>query len=100
VVVGDQLAAALEGVSQRDRPVGADDRDRAVDLDHRQPPPGGGDRVALAGVSLLARPQRLDLGEVRGVIDDARIHRPSLRPWILRCVDCAAIWMAIGPKSM
>ena len=31
-----------------------------VDLDHRQPPAGGGDRVALASVGLLAEPERVD----------------------------------------
>ena len=61
VVVDDQLAAALEHLDQRDRAVLADQRDRGVDLDHRQPPPGGGDGVALAGVRLLPDQQLVEL---------------------------------------
>ena len=34
-VVRDQLRAALECVEQRDRAVGADERRRRVDFDHR-----------------------------------------------------------------
>ena len=58
-VVDDELVATLEQVDERDRPISADDLDRAVDLDHRQPPPGRGDRVALTGVRLLADQQLL-----------------------------------------
>jgi hypothetical protein len=41
------LAAELAGTDERDRSVNAGDLDRAVELDHRQPPPGCGDRVVL-----------------------------------------------------
>ena len=72
VEVRDQLPAALEGVQQRDRPVRADQRDGGVDLDHRQPPARRGDRVAFAGVRLLANPQRVDFGLPGGAVDHRR----------------------------
>jgi hypothetical protein len=74
VVVGDQLPAAFERLQQRDRPVRADQRDRGVDLDHRQPPPGRGDRVALVGVRLFPDPQGVDFGLPGGAVDHRR-HR-------------------------
>jgi hypothetical protein len=42
----DRLVATLEQIDEWDRPANAGDFDRAVELDHRQPPPGRGDRVA------------------------------------------------------
>jgi hypothetical protein len=53
-VVRDQLAAALEGVQQSGRAVGPGQFQARIDLDHRQAPPGRGDRVALSGVRLFA----------------------------------------------
>ena len=71
--VDHELVATLEQVEERDRPVGADDLDRAVELDHRQPPPGRGDGVALAGVRLLAD-QQLVAGRLPGgQVDDGRL---------------------------
>ena len=61
-VVGDELPAPLERVEQRDRPVRPGQREAGVDLDHGQPPPGRGDRVAFPGVRLLPHPQRVQLG--------------------------------------
>src|SRR3712207_7923733 len=60
-----ELVATLEQVDERDRPFSAGDLDRAVELDHRQPPPGGGDRVALTGVRLLPNQQLLDRKSTR-----------------------------------
>src|SRR3979411_3065699 len=59
VLVDHELVATLEQVEERDRPVNAGDLDRAVELDHPQPPPGRGDRAALTGVHLLADQQLL-----------------------------------------
>ena len=53
-VVGDQLPATLERVEQGQWPVGTGQPERRVDLDHRQPAPGRGDRVAFVGMRLLA----------------------------------------------
>jgi hypothetical protein len=72
VVVGDELPAAFERLQQRDRPVRADQGDRGVDLDHRQPPPGRGDRVALVGVRLFPNPQGVDFGLPGGAVDHRR----------------------------
>ena len=47
----------MEHVAECDRPVSAGDLDRAVKLDHRQPPPCRRDRVALTRVCLLADQQ-------------------------------------------
>jgi hypothetical protein len=40
VLVDHELVATLEQVDERDPPVNAGDLDRAVELEHRQPPPG------------------------------------------------------------
>ena len=40
-----------------------------VYLDHRQPPPGRGDRVAFPGVRLLPDPQRGQFGLEGGPVD-------------------------------
>ena len=61
VEVHDQLAPALEHVPQRYRAVRPGHRDRPVDLDHGQPPPGRRDRVPLVGVRLLPHPQLIQL---------------------------------------
>jgi hypothetical protein len=53
-VVDHELVAALEQVQERDRAVNAGDLDRPVELHHRESAAGRGDRVALAGVGLLA----------------------------------------------
>jgi hypothetical protein len=55
VLVDHELVATLERVDERDRAVNAGNLDRAVELDHRQPPPGRGDRVALTGVRPFSR---------------------------------------------
>jgi hypothetical protein len=70
VVVGDQLPAALKRIEQLDRPVLADQPDRSVDLDNRQPPASRRDRITLVGVRLLAHPQRIYLGLPTGAIDN------------------------------
>src|SRR5207237_9986650 len=73
VLVDHELVATLEQVEKRDRPVNAGDLDRAVELDHRQPPPGRGDRVALTGVRLLADQQHLARRLPGGQVDDWRL---------------------------
>jgi hypothetical protein len=70
VQVRDQLPAALEHVDQRHRTVRPDQRDPRVHLDHGQPPTGGRDRIALAGVCLLPHPQPVELGLPGGPVDD------------------------------
>ena len=72
VVVGDQLPAAFERLEQRERAVRADQGDRRVDLDHRQPPPGRGDRVTFVGVRLFPSPQGVDFGQPGGAVDHRR----------------------------
>jgi hypothetical protein len=62
VEVDDQLAASLEHIKQTDRALRADQGYRGLHLDHRQPAASGRDRVALAGVRLLADQQ---LGQLR-----------------------------------
>jgi hypothetical protein len=74
VKVGDQLAAALEGVEQRERPVGPGECGCGIHLDHRQTSPARRDRVPLAGVRLLPDPQLIQLVFERRSIQDAR-HR-------------------------
>src|SRR5437588_3585674 len=73
VLVDDELVATLEQVEKRDRAVNAGDLDRAVELDHWQPPPGRGDRVALTGVRLLADQQHLARRLPGGQVDDWRL---------------------------
>jgi hypothetical protein len=72
-MVDDELVATLEQVDERDRPVSTGDLDRAVELDHRQPPPGRSDRVALTRVRLLADQQRLARRPPGGPVDDGRL---------------------------
>ncbi len=52
----EELRASLEGVDQADLAGRSDQWRGRIDLDHRQSSPGGGDRVALTGVRLLADP--------------------------------------------
>ena len=68
-VVGDQLPTALERLEQGDRPVRAGQRNAGIHLDHGQPTPGRGDRVAFAGVRLLPDPQRIQFGLEGGPVD-------------------------------
>src|SRR5205814_3479780 len=97
VLVDHELVATLEQVQERDRPVNTDDLDRAVELDHRQPPPGRGDRVALTGVRLLADQQLLARRLPGGQVDDWRLAGEVAarvagrgRHGVLRClVSCA-----------
>jgi len=63
----------VEQVEERDRPVNAGDLDRAIELDHRQPPAGSGDRVAATGVRLLANQQFLARRLPGGQVDDGRL---------------------------
>jgi hypothetical protein len=53
VEIGDELLPALENLQQRHRPVGPDQRNSGIHLDHRQPPPRRRDRVTLVGMRLL-----------------------------------------------
>src|SRR5207248_1085527 len=65
--------ATLEQVAERDQPVETGDLDHAVELDHRQPPTGRGDRVALTGVRLLADQKRVAGRLPGGELDDGRL---------------------------
>ena len=56
-VIGDEQPASLEHIQQRHHAMFADQRRGTIDLDHRQPPSGGRDRVAVPGVGLFANPQ-------------------------------------------
>src|SRR5207244_5464426 len=97
VLVDHELVATREQVDERDRAVNAGDLDRAVELDHRQPPPGRGDRVALTGVRLLADQQLLARRLPGGQVDDGRLAGEVAarvagrgRHGVLRClVSCA-----------
>ena len=60
VVVHDELPPAFEYVKQPDTAAFADHRDRAIDLDHREPAPGCRDPVAFARMRLLADYQFVD----------------------------------------
>jgi len=68
-VVGDQLPAPFERLQQGERPVGSGKREAGVYLDHGQPPPGRGDRVAFPGVRLFPDPQRIQFGLKGGSVD-------------------------------
>jgi hypothetical protein len=61
-VVGDQLTAPFERVEQRDRSARPGHREAGVHLDHGQPPPRRGDRVAFSGVRLFPDPQPVEFG--------------------------------------
>jgi hypothetical protein len=50
-------------------PVSVRPAEAGVYLDHGQPPPGRGDRVALAGVRLLPDPQPVQFGLEGGPVD-------------------------------
>src|SRR5712671_2857257 len=100
-VVDDELVATLEQLDERDRPVSTGDLDRAVELDHRQPPPGRGDRVALTGVRLLADQHLLARRLPGGQVDDWRLPgevaaRVAGRGChgVLRCLFLWAPWGA------
>ena len=69
-VVGDEHPASLENVQQRHRPMFANERRRAVHLDHWQPPARGRDRVAFSCVRLLSNPQCVELGLKDAPVDD------------------------------
>jgi hypothetical protein len=69
VVVHDELSPAFEDVKQRDAAPFADHRNRAINLDHREPAPGRRDRVAFARVRLLPCPQRVQFGLEGGPVD-------------------------------
>src|SRR5918995_4389230 len=72
VAVDDQLVAPLEDIAKRDRAVGADHGSVGRHLCHGQPAPGRGDRVALAGVCLLALAQLEELLLEVVVVGDGR----------------------------
>src|SRR5262249_12517723 len=62
-VVCDEQPATLKRVQQRHGPyVLANERYRAIHLDHWQPPAGGGNRVAFSCMGLLSNPQCVQLG--------------------------------------
>ncbi|OLS97535.1 hypothetical protein BJF90_10530 [Pseudonocardia sp. CNS-004] len=70
MLVDDELLAAVEQVEEGGRPVRSHDGDGCVDLRHREPTTGRGDRVALSRVRLLAY-QQLVAGGLPGVpVDD------------------------------
>src|SRR6202040_733741 len=71
-VVGDQLGTALERVEQRDRALRADQGGGGIDLHHRQPTAGRGDRIPFARGGLLANPQRIKFPSERGPVDQPR----------------------------
>jgi hypothetical protein len=72
-VVGDELPSSFERIEQGERPVGPDQREVWIDLNHRQAPTGRGDRVAFAGVCLLPGPQFVEFGSEGGPVDDRRL---------------------------
>ena len=57
VEVADQLAAAFEGINERDLAVGPHHSDVGGDFGHWEPAAGSSDGVALTGVGLLPREQ-------------------------------------------
>ena len=71
-VVGDELSASLESVEQGERPVGPDQLEVRVHLDHGQAPSGRGDRVAFPRVRLLPKPQPVQFGLEGGPVGDRR----------------------------
>jgi hypothetical protein len=71
-VVGDQLAASLEGIEQRDGATLADERRRGIHLDHGQAPARSGDRVAFPRVRLFAPAQGIQLGLEGAPVDHRR----------------------------
>jgi len=75
VAVDDQLVAPLEDIAERDRAVGADHGGVGRHLCHGQPAPGRGDRVALAGVGLLALAQLEERSLELVVVGDGRSWR-------------------------
>src|SRR5205085_10432752 len=101
VLVDDELVATLEQVDERDRAVNASDLDRAVELDHRQPPPGRGDRVALTGVRLLADQQLLARRLPGGQVDDWRLARGGCcsrcRAWSSWCPPLSRLVRSLAP---
>src|SRR3954453_4394226 len=68
-VIGDQLAAPLECVEQRDGTVGINERRCRVYFDHRQPTAARGDRVSFARVRLFANPQLIQFALEGGPVD-------------------------------
>ena len=73
VLVHHEFVAPLEQVEERHRPVRPDDLDLPVELDHRQPPPGRGDRVPLTGVRLLPEQQLVACRVPGGDVYDGRL---------------------------
>ena len=57
--------------SRVSRPVGPDQFEVGVDLDHGQAPSRRGDRVALPHVRLLPIPQHVEFGLESAAVDDA-----------------------------
>jgi hypothetical protein len=70
VEIHDQLPASLEHVDQRDSALRPDERGRSVHLNHRQPPPRGGNLVALKGVRLLQHEQPVEFDLPGSPVDD------------------------------
>jgi hypothetical protein len=105
VEVHEQLGPTLERLQERHRPIAPHERDRAVDLDHGQPAPRGGDRVALAGVCLLPHEEGVELRLPRdpvedggrwGGVEDVHVrHLEVVQAWLHGVLRSAAI--ACGP---
>jgi hypothetical protein len=72
VKVGDQLSAPFERFKQGERPVGPDQREVGVYLDHRETAACRGNRVALVTVRLLSDPEGIELGLKPVAVDHDR----------------------------
>jgi len=63
---------SIERVDQADVAGRSHQRRGRIHLDHRQPSPGGGDRVTLTGVQLFANAELVDLLLPGLAVDDPR----------------------------
>ena len=95
-VVRDELATPLERVEQGDRPVGPDQCEVGVHLDHGQAPSGRGDRVALPGVRLLPDPQRVQFGLEGRPVDGRGARVRFVRSWRVSSRDARALFDDVG----
>jgi hypothetical protein len=57
VTPGNELSTPFERTKQSERPLGPNQREVGVKLDHGQAASGRGDRVGFPGVRLLPNPQ-------------------------------------------
>ncbi len=74
--VGDQLPAAANASNRVSGPFAPEQGIAGVDLDDRQRPPGGRDRITFVGVGFLANPQRVELAPPICPVDE---HGKGLR---------------------